>query len=284
MRKKKSVLRTLVSSACVALGAVLCGQANAIEIYALDAGGNVAGGPLSVIWGISPFTAPGGTTLSDNSAGAGTDWQIEVGKLNFGSPESGSQTSAIYGAGTSLSGAYGYRVVFDFDGFTWDSYNGGGTPNPGASTGYWDSFAVNINKSTYYWGLVTGGSGTLSDPIVAPDPAGTPVIDSSGTRLPGITWAWGGLDYAAGFFEEQHSNGVVLNLMGSPSDTFYISATLDTATTPSADGSYPSWGAFNAGGTVPPPPGGQSQDVPEPATLLLVGLGVAGLVMRRRRS
>lgn len=253
---------------------LIVGQANAITIFSLDATG--AETQVYSTWTAYSSSPTGGTQVTDIN-GDGSDWEVLVGVNDFGDPEGGAQISGVYGAGTMLSGAYGYKVYFDFDGYTWDSYNTTQPVNPGASNGYWDLFALNINQSGYYWDIKG------SDPLVTPDPAGNPVTSTS--PLSGVTWGWGGLDYAAGYFEEEHGSFVV-ELIGDASQSYYISATLDTVTTPNADSNYPSWGGFNAQGPITPPEGGETQDpiVPEPATALLFGIGLLGLAGVSRKK
>lgn len=272
-----TMLRTAVA-ASLALGATA--SAHAVQVFGLDgAGGSTL---LSTTWSIYGGSPAGGTTLIDIN-NDGTDWEVNVGVPNFGAAESDSQTSGIYGAGTRVSGYSGYRVVFDFDGFTWDSYNDTVPVNPGASDGYWDLFAVSLNPTDFYWNLVNGGAGAAGDPLIGPDPAGNPVIDPTGLGG-GVLWGWGGLDYSAGFFEEEHGT-YSLTMLGTPTQEFFISAVLDTRTTPNADSGFPSWGCFNDhDDDCPDPTGGQSQDVPEPGTMLLLGLGMLGLGAVRRRS
>ena len=116
---------------------------NAITIYSLDGGGGET--LVSTLWHASPFSPAGGTGITDLH-GDGTDWEVLVGIPNFGSAEFSGQASGIYGGGTLLApNPFGYKVYFDFDGFTWDSYNSTVPPSPGALTGYWDLFALNIN-------------------------------------------------------------------------------------------------------------------------------------------
>lgn len=264
---KKSLLLMLIAVVIFCLA----GMAHAITILQLDSSGGQT--QVNPTWESYSGSPSGGTTVTDIH-GDGSDWQVEVGKADFGAAEYDSQTSAIYGAGTYLDPAYGYRVYFDFDGYTWNSYNITQPVNPGAEDGYWDVFAVNINQTDYYWNVVG------SDPIVSTDPAGDVVIDSS--SLGGITWAWGGLDYDAGYFEEEHGSWYI-DLIGDANEGYYVSAVLDTITLINADNEFPSWGAFNVQGDVTPPTGGQSQDVPEPTTMLLLCPGLIGLAGLRRK-
>ncbi len=249
-------------------------NANAIQIYGDNGGGFSL---LSTTWVTSGGT---GAVATDISGGAGTDWEVLVGFDDFGDPESGTQTSGVYGGGTTISGYSSYKVVFDVQAYSWDSYNDGTTPAPG-NIGLWDVFAVNMNAGLgYYWDIVTG------DPIVATNPAGSVVIEDNGTSatggLSGSTWAWGGLDYVNGTFESEIGT-YTLNLTGVDINTnLFVSAVLDTNTAPDVDQVYPSWGCFNAGtGTNCPVP---VVDTPEPSTMLLLGAGLLGLGFRRRRS
>jgi len=54
--------------------------------------------------------------------------------------------------------------------------------------------------------------------------------------LPGSTWAWGGRDYAAGYFESVQTNGTIQNANTGPT---YVSFVLDTRTPSFNDQAYP---------------------------------------------
>ena len=101
----------------------------------------------AITWVVSPYSPSGGTLVFSN-----TD-VVAVNEIN--SPGTDSQTAAIYGAGFALTGENTYMIQFDVDLSTWDSYN--------AANGYFDVFVVNINSTGYYWDLVNGGSGAISD-------------------------------------------------------------------------------------------------------------------------
>jgi len=250
------------------LGVLLAaGQASALTVYQLDAAGNETLIPTN--WSIYAGSPAGSVVLVDK-IGNQTDWKVLVGYNDFGDAEFDTQQQAIYAAGTLLQPAYGYKVVFDVDAYGWDSYNTN-VPAPGF-TGYWDLVSVNLNQTNYYWNLVQGGAGALTDPLVTPDPAGNPVISFG--PLPGITWGWGGLDYGNHTFEEVHGLNSI-QLIGSPDD-YFLSVALDTATTPHTDMNYPSYAGFNAPGDVPPP-------IPEPSTFLLISAGLAGVGLLRKR-
>jgi len=235
---------------------------HAITFGQLGADGSVVSyyTPNGADWQIS---TPAGTSLSAVSGG----WNISLGTAEFGIAESGNQSSAVYGAGLLLPGsAYGWQVDFSANLRTWDSYNDGSIvpPNPGGSLGYWDLFSVNLNTQNYYWNLVSpSASAPLSDPLLPLTVAGSVVTYNNANNAAGVlagnTWAWGGRDYAAGYFESVTANGAVSL---ATTQQVYVSFSLDTATAPNNDSSFPSWGSFGVSGQSTSVPDGQSGEGP----------------------
>ncbi len=268
----------------------LCVGGPAGAVLVID---NSTGAAITPGWFINPFSPAGETTITQS----GNDFEIAVGVGSFGAAEADNQTAAIYGAGALLpdNGGAGYKVVFTTELFGWDSYDSSGTPAPG-NTGYWDSFSVNINQSstiasTFYWDLVAGGSGAITDPIIGTDPAGScvgtpgltaaaPACLAGAAVLPGETWAWGAFDFGNGSFES-NTGSYTLELIGTEGSDYYLSAVLDTATYPQSDQLFPSFGAFNPLSTIPPP-----TVVPLPAATWSFGSGLIGLlgIARRRKT
>lgn len=258
---------------CVAVLALTCGNAGAIQVFQLDESGNRTLVPVA--WSLCPDGVPGGVSLTDVTGGARTDWEILLGVKEFGSPEDGEQGRGIYGAGARLAPAFGYRVEFGFDGYTWDAYSL--DDDDGVARGYWDLFAVGLNQERHYWDSVLGGSGVLPDPVVTLGDDGVPV--SSSGLLPGVTWGWGGADFAEGGFEQLHGSFWIESLGEHPEADYFLSVVLDTNTPEFTDTAYPSWGGFDAarGVTSPRVP----VPTPEPATLVLLTTGFAALAAWR---
>jgi hypothetical protein len=203
---------------CAIVLALIIGQAEALQVYGVDTAGNTT--LLSTTW-----TPMNDVSLVDKSSGAGTDWEINLAPGDAGAAEMDSQASLVYQASTSISTANwaAIQVDFDFDAFTWDSYNiPPPDPLPGGDVGYWDLMGLTINQQGTY-NAVKG-----TDPQLVPDPAGIIVIDSlaGGTIL-----GWGGVDYAAGYFEEEHSShSLVHQIVGD--NPVVISAFLPGSSSP----------------------------------------------------
>lgn len=262
--------RTLATTLAVSLGIALAPSAQAITFDILGESGDVVGTftPDAADWILAPGSGSG-----DIAAQSGGGFEVLLGQSVFGASEVATQDSHIYGAGLILPATgYGYRVNFSANLRTWDSYNIGESvqPLPGGSLGYWDLFAVNANTSDYYWNLVDQGIGSpgepvalLRDSLVPMPPAGSVVRytnpGDNAAALPGATWAWGGRDFAAGYFESIRTSSSVTVAASAP---VFVSFVLDTATRESADNRFPSWGAFGVAGQFADVPDGAQGSAP----------------------
>ena len=139
--------------------------------------------------------------------------------------ESDAQNMALHAASAKLSPAAAYAITFDYDLYTWDSYNEVGTPNPpyNGGTGYWDSFSVSVT-SRPYWEL------SLTDPLSTTNPVG-------------LGFLWGGISYGDGVVENV-SGRETIEVRGNPTGQNYLNVALDTANLPQANHAYGSWGTI----------------------------------------
>ncbi|HXG13257.1 MAG TPA: protein-arginine deiminase family protein [Gemmataceae bacterium] len=128
-----------------------------------------------------------------------------------GRSESDTQPQAYHGATLGLSPAAQYQVTFTFDLASWDSYN----EDTGTGTGYWDSFSISLTDQPYPHLALT-------------DPVSFPFVWGGGV------WGDGVLDTSTGT--------LTLTLPGNLNGNNYLNVVLDTATPPTQDDLYPSWG------------------------------------------
>jgi len=133
--------------------------------------------------------------------------------------ENSFQNNSKHGASALLPPAAKYTITFDYNLFTWDSYNS----KTQGWTGYWDSFSVSVS-SLPYWQL------SLSDPV-------------TNDNLPGLGFIWGGTQFADGRLEPA-SGTKTITVQGNPSGNNYLSVILDTATFPHSNHAFPSWGTI----------------------------------------
>ena len=157
----------------------------------------------------------------------------------------------IFGVSANLgSGFTNHNVTLGGDLHSWDSYN-----EPlGYGLGYGDVFVVALTKGAPYWDL------PITHPVEA-DP-----------QLIGLLW-WGGDEWDDGILDNSSGGGSFLFSV-DPSKEYYVNLILDTS---NGFEFFPSWG--DMGGFQI-----QSTSVPEPSTLILIGSGLAGIGLWRRRG
>ena len=170
---------------------------------------------LSMGLGVSAVCAsPGWVTNPDPNAEVSvTGDTITLGIAN--KLEGEQQPMAVHGATLELPPAEQIYVEFDYDLYTWDSYN--------PSWGYFDSFSISVSQGKY-WDL------DLTDPINASDPLS-------------LGFIWGGTEWGDGVLETM-TGSAATTMTASTASPNYLNVVLDTATPPANNGNYPSWGTF----------------------------------------
>lgn len=175
------------------------------------------------------WTAFGESSVNQQAAGD----TIAVGVS--GRPESGTQSMGFHGATAEICPAREYRIAFDYNLSTWDSYNASGNPvgyasssggnsggNPGASPvnrgGYWDSFSLSLTSVPYR------SLNILQDPLQ-------------------LHYVWGGQTWGDGSLETNTGTKTITVKFNTISKRF-LNAVLDTTTQPTTDNRFPSWGSF----------------------------------------
>lgn len=152
--------------------------------------------------------------------------QIQLGVSSINSLESATQISALYGAGLTLLPCTTYTIECTYDLSTWDAYN--------AARGWWDVVAINLNSVGMIWTLPNNAM--LGDANC--------LLQSSATPLPGETRRFGGDDYNDGQLCHTSGSFTMTYTEPDPSKRVYLSLVLDTATSPFADTTFPSWGTI----------------------------------------
>ncbi|MEL6364612.1 MAG: hypothetical protein AAFR11_07220 [Pseudomonadota bacterium] len=93
-----------------------------------------------------------------------------------------------------------------------------------------DYAGVVTNPTDFYWDLVAGGAGALTDPV------------DLGPELTSL-WTFGAPAGTDGLYSETGSISLSIDVVGGASQT--LSFVLDTATGPQSNGLFATWGSFN---------------------------------------
>ena len=142
-----------------------------------------------------------------------------------GRAEDNAQPTSRHMAAAQLPPAQSYTITFSYNLSSWDSYVAPGTPNPpfNGGTGYWDSFSLSLSAQPY-WQL------GLTDPI-------TPA------KLPGLGFIRGATSYGD-HNVKPFIGTTTVTINGNGPNPVWLNVGLDTASSPSADSNFPSWGTF----------------------------------------
>ncbi len=136
------------------------------------------------------------------------------------------QNIAYHGASAQLPPAAQYAVSFDYEFYSWDSYN----PTSVNFTGYWDSFSVSVSGQPYWLQ-------SLSDPVTPANFQGLGLITG------GSLWGKGIL--------QRFSGSKTVTMPGNPSGSNFLNVILDTATLVDSDHAFPSWGTVTVKNVSP---------------------------------
>ncbi len=192
------------------------------------------------------LTSPDGNIIGTPETG------LTLGVSDIGLGEWDTASAGIFGVGANLgSGFTSHTIQFTYDFNSWDSYND--------VWGYGDVFLMALTEDDYYWNL----------PITHPVQGDTQLI----WPFAAIT-AWGGDEWGDGVLDTMIDAGSLFTFNVDPSKDYYLNLILDT----SNGGEYfPSWGYVSDFQIQ------SSSAIPEPSTIILLGSGLAGLAMVRKR-
>jgi hypothetical protein len=146
-----------------------------------------------------------------------------------------------------------HTVQFTYDLYSWDSYND--------IWGYGDVFVLALTENEPYWNL----------------PITHPVWDDPQLIWPVVVTIWGAEEWGDGTLERRYGSDALQAQAFDVDWTkdYYLNIILDTS---NGGDMFPSWGYVSQFQI-------QSTPIPEPATLILVGSGLAGIgIWRRKRS
>ena len=191
-------------------------------------------------------------TSPDGNVSGTPETSLTVGVSDVNKLEYDPAAAGIFGVGAHLgSGFTSHTVSITTALFSWDSYN--------ELNGYNDVFLMALTEGDYYWNL----------------PVTHPVDLDSQLIWPGSLSAWGGNDWGDGILESPPGGGGSDVFIVDSSKNYYLNLILDTS---NGGTDFASWGDLSQFQIQ------STSQVPEPATLLLIGSGLAGLGLWRRKK
>jgi hypothetical protein len=149
-------------------------------------------------------------------------WSISMGVA--GRPENGQQAVSRHGVSAGLPPSDSYKITFQCDLFSWDSYNPATTPG----TGFWDSFSISVTDNKFW--EIPG----LSDPLTFP------------------FYLFGGGSFGDGILKKSGAVTKTATASANVSGVTYLNVILDTGTLPESDTNFPSWGTCKIKKVLPP--------------------------------
>ncbi|MEK6528191.1 MAG: PEP-CTERM sorting domain-containing protein [Nitrospirota bacterium] len=195
------------------------------------------------------------TSPDGNVSGDPETTYLTLGVSDQNKLEGATQTPGIFGMSAHLiNGFTSHTVSLSAKLRSWDSYN--------ALNGYDDVFLMALTEGDYYWNL----------------PITHPVDLDSQLIWPLTASSWGGTAWGDGIRDDiLGTNSWIFNV--DSSKDYYLNLILDTS---NSDNMYPSWGYMGNLSIQSTP--FEQPSVPEPATLLLIGSGLAGIGIWRRKA
>jgi hypothetical protein len=149
-------------------------------------------------------------------------WSIAMGVA--GRPENGQQAVSRHGVSAGLPPSDSYKITFQCDLFSWDSYN----PVTKPGTGFWDSFSISVTDNKFW--EIPG----LSDPLTFP------------------FYLFGGGSFGDGILKKSGAVTKTATANANASGITYLNVILDTGTLPESDTNFPSWGTCKIKKVLPP--------------------------------
>lgn len=150
-----------------------------------------------------------------STVGEASVFGYEVSLGQRGRSEDGMQPEAVHAATLKLPEASQYRIGFQYQLASWDSYN---SASLGENKGYWDAFSFSVTDIPY-------PALTRRDPL----------------SFPGRGFTWGGSTFADSNLATT-AGTVYQTFIGHDDEPSYLNIALDTSALPQADDTYPSWG------------------------------------------